>query len=83
MWPYTDSEEKWLSPDKSEPDVISPEILYRYVNEAELMRSQMIAEQISALITAIARSGRSVAKAVRRIFRKTADTHPPARTISQ
>jgi hypothetical protein len=83
MWPYTDSEAKWLSSDSSEPDVISPETLHRYVREAELMRSQMIAEQISALLMLIGRSARSVAKAVKRIFRGSADAHPPARTISQ
>jgi len=80
MWPYTDNEAKWLSSDSSEPDVISPETLHRYVREAELMRSQMIAEQISALLMLIGRSARSMAKAIRRVFH-SADA--PARTISQ
>ena len=83
MWPYTDSEAKWLSSESTEPDVISPEILHRYMREAELMRSQMVGEQIGALLMMIGRSARAAAKAVTRIFSGSADAHPPARTISQ
>ena len=78
MWPYTDTEAQWLNPDTFEPETITPELVRKYMREAEQMRARKIAEMVGTFTDAIGRAGKYGFSALTRIVRSGADAHPPA-----
>ena len=78
MWPYTDTEAQWLNPDTSEPETITPELVRKYMREAEQMRARKIAEMVGTLVDMIGRAGKAGSSALMRIVRAGTDAHPPA-----
>lgn len=81
MWPYNESENHWLDDEKSEPEIITPEVMRRYISDAERQRAEHVAEHIVALMNWISRSFRAARKALARLAGKTADTPPTAGKI--